>query len=246
MNSYVLTVQTPSSNPLSSPDLLFQDNGTHTHTYDDCLQTQKDLPSQFLSSSSSLSASIIIASFSTSAGYNAPAFDLSLTLDPSIPIPQVEKPLRYGKLPEIRHIFRPEPKSPNVVISLVFLVAVLVTVPALVSAVCSLPSSLLVFFCAFSFPLLSPLNKSHLLITSKWLYLGFNLSHLPLAFSNAPVSHALFLGSIAGIEGVFFLYYTSWNLFQTLPVLLALGVVAFLSGSKALTEVQERRLAGLR
>ena len=64
--------------------------------------------------------------------------------------------------------------------------------------------------------------------------------------SDAPLSHALFVGSIIGIEGVFFLYYTVWNLFQTLPVLAALGVVAFLSGSRALTEVQERRLAGLR
>jgi oligosaccharyltransferase complex subunit delta (ribophorin II) len=64
--------------------------------------------------------------------------------------------------------------------------------------------------------------------------------------SGAPLSHALFVGSIIGIEGVFFLYYTVWNLFQTLPVLAALGVVAFLSGSRALTEVQERRLAGLR
>jgi oligosaccharyltransferase complex subunit delta (ribophorin II) len=64
--------------------------------------------------------------------------------------------------------------------------------------------------------------------------------------SDAPLSHALFVGSIIGIEGAFFLYYTVWNLFQTLPVLAALGVVAFLSGSRALTEVQERRLAGLR
>ncbi len=64
--------------------------------------------------------------------------------------------------------------------------------------------------------------------------------------SDAPLSHALFVGSIIGIEGVFFLYYTVWNLFQTLPVLAALGVVAFLFGSRALTEVQGRRLAGLR
>ena len=42
------------------------------------------------------------------------------------------------------------------------------------------------------------------------------------------------------------MYYTSWNLFRTLPVLLAIGTVTFLSGSRALTEVQERRLAGLR
>jgi oligosaccharyltransferase complex subunit delta (ribophorin II) len=64
--------------------------------------------------------------------------------------------------------------------------------------------------------------------------------------SDAPVSHVLFVGSIVGIEVVFFMYYTTWNLFQTLPVLGVVSVVAFLSGSRALTEVQERRLNGLR
>lgn len=48
------------------------------------------------------------------------------------------------------------------------------------------------------------------------------------------------------MEGIFFLYYTSWNLFQTLPAAAVVGFVAFLSGSRALSEVQERRLAGLR
>jgi oligosaccharyltransferase complex subunit delta (ribophorin II) len=66
------------------------------------------------------------------------------------------------------------------------------------------------------------------------------------ALGSAPLSHALFFGSIVGLEGIFFLYYTSWNLFQTLPAAAAVGTVAFLSGSRALTEVQERRLAGLR
>ena len=42
------------------------------------------------------------------------------------------------------------------------------------------------------------------------------------------------------------MYYTAWNLFQTLPVAAAVGTVAFLSGSRALGEVQERRMAGLR
>lgn len=80
----------------------------------------------------------------------------------------------------------------------------------------------------------------------QWIQVGGNLAHLPKALSTAPVSHGLFFGSIVSIEGVFFLYYTCWNLFQTLPVLAALGVVAYISGSRALTEVQERRLAGLR
>jgi oligosaccharyltransferase complex subunit delta (ribophorin II) len=48
------------------------------------------------------------------------------------------------------------------------------------------------------------------------------------------------------MEGVFFLYYSTWNLFQVLPVIGLIGTVTFLSGSKALGEVQNRRLAGER
>jgi oligosaccharyltransferase complex subunit delta (ribophorin II) len=48
------------------------------------------------------------------------------------------------------------------------------------------------------------------------------------------------------MEGIFFMYYTSWNLFQTLPAAAVVSAVAFLSGSRALSEVQERRLAGQR
>ena len=78
------------------------------------------------------------------------------------------------------------------------------------------------------------------------LGLGANVSNLSEALKSAPVPHGLFFGSIVAMEGVFFLYYTSWNLFQTLPVALGISVVIFISGSRALTEVQERRLAGLR
>ena len=80
----------------------------------------------------------------------------------------------------------------------------------------------------------------------KWLYLGGNLNHFSNAMQDAPVSHATFYGSVICIEGIFFMYYTSWNLFKTLPTLLLVGTIAFLSGSRALTEVQERRLASLR
>lgn len=79
-----------------------------------------------------------------------------------------------------------------------------------------------------------------------WLVLGGNIEHFGTAFGKAPVAHGLFLGSIFAMEGVFFLYYTAWNLFQMLPIAGVVGVVAFVSGSKALTEVQERRFAGQR
>lgn len=79
-----------------------------------------------------------------------------------------------------------------------------------------------------------------------WLMLGGNLDHFGKAFGASPVAHGLFLGSILAMEGVFFMYYTVWNLFQTLPVAAVVGVVAYVSGSRALTEVQDRRLAGER
>ena len=72
------------------------------------------------------------------------------------------------------------------------------------------------------------------------------MDHISKAFSANPAAHGLFFGSIVAMEGVFFMYYVSWNLFQTLPVAAVVGTVAFVSGSRALTEVQERRLAGER
>ncbi|KKY15237.1 putative oligosaccharyltransferase subunit ribophorin ii [Diplodia seriata] len=79
-----------------------------------------------------------------------------------------------------------------------------------------------------------------------WAMLGANVAHAPKAFGAAPVSHGLFFGSILALEGIFFLYYTAWNLFQTLPAAVAVGLVAYVSGSRALSEVQERRLASQR
>ena len=76
--------------------------------------------------------------------------------------------------------------------------------------------------------------------------LGGNIDHLSKAFGASPVVHGLFLGSILAMEGVFFMYYTAWNLFTTLPVAAVVGMVAYVSGSRALTEVQDRRLAGER
>lgn len=48
------------------------------------------------------------------------------------------------------------------------------------------------------------------------------------------------------MEGIFFLYYYSWTLFEMLPVAGVIGLVAFVSGSKALSEVQSRRESGAR
>ncbi|KAI9931034.1 hypothetical protein ASPWEDRAFT_99531 [Aspergillus wentii DTO 134E9] len=174
--------------------------------------TQKDLPLQFLSVSEPVDARFLIGSFGTAKAYNEAAFQLTVARNPDVPIPSVEVS-RYGKLPEIHHIFKTDAQSPNIIITLVFVGMTLTALPVLAGL---------------------------------WLYLGANLNHLPTAFKSAPIPHAVFLGSLISFEWVFFLYYTSWNLFQILPAVAVVGTVAFISGSRALGEVQGRRFAGLR
>ncbi|OJK03923.1 hypothetical protein ASPACDRAFT_112089 [Aspergillus aculeatus ATCC 16872] len=193
--------------------------------------TQKDLPVQFLSVSEPLDARVLIGSFGEADAYNGAAFKLTVARNPDEPVPTVESS-RYGKLPEIHHIFKTDAQSPPLVITLVFLALVLAALPVLGGVVSC--SSLLPPRWRANSPLI------------QWLVLGVNLNHLPTAFKSAPLPHAVFLGSLFSIQGIFFLYYTSWNLFQILPAVAVAGTVAFVSGSRALGEVQGRRLAGLR
>lgn len=99
------------------------------------MKTQKDLPAQFLKSSRPIDAILVLGSFGSSQPYSDKAFSLSVNLDPNAPSPSAAKPLRYGKLPEIHHIFRSDPKSPNILLTLVFTGAVLATVPVLLGMV---------------------------------------------------------------------------------------------------------------
>ncbi|KAJ5778125.1 hypothetical protein N7520_001371 [Penicillium odoratum] len=174
--------------------------------------TQKDLPIQFLSLPSPVDARVVIGSSGSSEAYDSSVFALSIERNPDVPVPTADV-VRYGKLPEIHHVFKDAATSPPIVITLAFV--------ALVGA---------------ALPVLAGL----------WLLLGANVNHLSTAFKSAPLPHAAFVGSLVAFEGLFFLYYTSWNLFQILPVAAAIGAVAFVSGSRALGEVQGRRLAGLR
>ncbi|KAM4058774.1 oligosaccharyltransferase subunit ribophorin II domain-containing protein [Hirsutella rhossiliensis] len=175
--------------------------------------TQKDLPVQLLRSKSPLEASLILGSTGSTAGSVTRVFDISLKLDPNGPAPSYEAPFPYGPLPEIHHVFRDDPKNPPKIVSLVFSLAVVATVPILFVG---------------------------------WLLLGANVSHAQKALGSAPISHAVFFGSLVAMECVFFMYYSSWNLFQTLPAIGIVGAAAFLSGTKALGEVQRRREAGER
>lgn len=84
-----------------------------------------------------LRASIVIASFGSAQGYAAPVFDLTLQVDASAAPPVYEASERYGKLPEIHHIFRADPQSPPKLVSLFFVLVVAATLPALFVGVSS-------------------------------------------------------------------------------------------------------------
>lgn len=106
------------------------------------MQVQKDLPTQLLTSSGPLAASLIIASFGSSQPYYSHAFDLSIKLDPSSPVASQENMLRYGRLPEIHHTFKSEPTSPPRIITLIFTAAVVMAFPLLAVTVSSPESCL--------------------------------------------------------------------------------------------------------
>ncbi|KAI9662646.1 MAG: hypothetical protein M1831_002689 [Alyxoria varia] len=180
--------------------------------------THKDIPLQFLQSSTTaskpLAASLVIASFGSSQPLKAPAFSLSITLaDASTPLPASEPPPRHSALPEIHHIFKPDPTSPHIPITVFFGAAVFVTLPVLAGA---------------------------------WMSLGGNVNHVGEAFKKAPFAHAGFLGGIVAMEIIFAAYYVGWGLFKALPATAIAGSIVFVSGSRALGEVQSRRLAGKR
>jgi hypothetical protein len=80
---------------------------------------QKEIPAQILASSSALRATIVLASFGDSSeSFSNHVFNLKI--ENSNPAPSPATPQRYGKLQEIHHIFRADPKNPPVVISVVF------------------------------------------------------------------------------------------------------------------------------
>jgi oligosaccharyltransferase complex subunit delta (ribophorin II) len=98
------------------------------------LQTQKDLPIQFLSLSSPVDAHVVIGGFGDSDAYDSSVFKLSLDRNPEEAVPTVETE-RYGKKPEIHHIFKDSASSPPIVITLAFVAMVVAAVPVLAGMV---------------------------------------------------------------------------------------------------------------
>lgn len=81
-----------------------------------------------------LDAKLLIGSFGSAEAYNGAAFKLAVTRNPDQPVPTVEVS-RYGKLPEIHHIFKEDARSPPIVITLAFVAMVLGTLPVLAGVV---------------------------------------------------------------------------------------------------------------
>lgn len=103
-----------------------------------CKQSHKDIPTQLLASPKSLTASLLIASFGSSKPYEGLAFEFKIEIDPNFAIASPGKPLRYGKLAEINHIFKTDPKSPPKTITLIFMAVVVAALPVLLVTVCTL------------------------------------------------------------------------------------------------------------
>ncbi len=101
------------------------------------MQSHKDIPTQLLTSSTPLTASVVIASFGSSKPYEGLAFEVKIEVDPNSPIASLGKPLRYRKLPEIHHTFKTDPKSPPKIITLIFSAAVVAVLPVLLVTVCT-------------------------------------------------------------------------------------------------------------
>ncbi|EPS42201.1 hypothetical protein H072_3939 [Dactylellina haptotyla CBS 200.50] len=95
--------------------------------------TQKEIPLALLTSPS-LTLTVAIGSFGQATPLSVEIATVNLSLDAATKKSLAEPPLKYGKLNEIHHIFRPEPRSPPKIISLVFLVGVLACLPALFGA----------------------------------------------------------------------------------------------------------------
>ncbi|CAG8437345.1 6177_t:CDS:2 [Funneliformis mosseae] len=84
-----------------------------------------------------------------------------------------------------------------------------------------------------------------LFLIGAWIHLGVNVSFLTSELETLPAIIG-FLGTLSAIEILFYNYWTHLNIFQTLSWLSGLSALAFFLGQKALSDVQEWRLKGLR
>lgn len=77
---------------------------------------------------------MVIGSSGSSEAYDSSIFPLSIERNPDVPVPTVDVE-RYGKLPEIHHIFKDAATSPPIVITLAFVALVGAALPLLAGLV---------------------------------------------------------------------------------------------------------------
>ncbi|KAG0169544.1 hypothetical protein DFQ28_003587 [Apophysomyces sp. BC1034] len=114
--------------------------------------------------------------------------------------------------PEIHHAFRPDERMPAEWFSQLFALATL---------------------------------APWLILVIGWFSLGLTpvkaVSELTAGSANRSISVIAFLGSLIAVEYLFYQYWTTLNLFQTLGYLAPLSILVFATGQRALTQVQIRR-----
>ncbi|CAO3635099.1 unnamed protein product [Mucor hiemalis] len=86
-----------------------------------------------------------------------------------------------------------------------------------------------------------------LILVGGWLQLGYTpnkvISELFSGSTLQTVYITSFLGSLVSLEYLFYLYWTKLNLFQTLTYLSGLTIITFLTGQRALSSIQAKRIA---
>lgn len=84
-------------------------------------------------------ATVVIGSFGSAQGVIADVFDVDIKQDSNAPAPIIPSTLRYGKKPQIHHIFREETKYPYKIFSIFFVLVIAATLPALLVGVSCSP-----------------------------------------------------------------------------------------------------------
>lgn len=98
------------------------------------VQTQKDIPTQFFLSPEPLHATVVLGSFGSAQGLISDAFDIEIKADPSSS-PAASTPVRYGKRPQIHHIFREPTKYGYKIVSVAVSLVIAATLPVVVGVV---------------------------------------------------------------------------------------------------------------
>ncbi|KAI9354701.1 Dolichyl-diphosphooligosaccharide--protein glycosyltransferase subunit Swp1 [Pilaira anomala] len=84
-----------------------------------------------------------------------------------------------------------------------------------------------------------------LILLGGWFQLGYTPGKVVSELTSGPTLRTVyicsFLGSLVGLEYLFYLYWTQLDLIQTLSYLGGLSIITFFTGQRALSSIQSRR-----